>query len=67
MHLHNAWVPTGLESSGGFLLKVGSVSIKSTKTYAIAYTWEDILLNILLVSELYCENLDLHQDELHLG
>lgn len=67
MHLHNAWVPTGLQSSGGFLLKVGSVSIKSTKTYAIAYTWEDILLNVLLVSELYCENLDLHQDELHLG
>jgi len=54
--LHNMWVPTGLENSGGFLLKVGSVYIKSTKTYTTACIREDILLNILLVSESYNES-----------
>lgn len=46
--LHNLRVPTGLENSGGFLLKLSSVYIKSTKTHATACTWEDIWLNILL-------------------
>lgn len=45
------WVPTDLQNSGGFLLKVGSDYIQSTETYASACTLEDILLNILLASE----------------
>lgn len=49
--LHSMWVPTGLENSGGFLLKVVSVYIKSTETFATSCTLEDILMTILLVSE----------------
>lgn len=67
MLLHNTHIPTGLENSGGFLLKVDAVYIKYTKTYATACTWQYIFWNILLVSELCHESFALQQDELHLG
>lgn len=67
MLLYNTHIPTGLENPGVFFIESRRSYIKYTKTYATACTWKDILLNILLVSELYHENFALQQDELHLG
>lgn len=58
-------VPTGLENSGGFLLKAISVYIKCTETFATSCILEDILMTILLISESW--NFALQWDELHLG